>query len=37
VFNAVRVKYPQAIERDLDGLVSRVSSSLRAVCPPGTE
>jgi hypothetical protein len=37
VFNAIRVKYPQAIERELDPLVTRVSSSLRAVCPSRIE
>jgi hypothetical protein len=37
VFNAIRLKYPQAIERELDRLVTRVSSSLRAVCPSRVE
>ena len=33
VFNAIRLIYPQAIEHALDGLVTRVSLSLRALCP----
>jgi hypothetical protein len=37
VFDAIRVKYPQAIGRELDALVARMASSLRAVCPPSTE
>ena len=37
VFNAIRVTYPQAIEHALDGLVTRVSLSLRATCPSRIE
>ena len=37
VFNAIRVRYPQAIEQQLDRLVTRVSLSLRAVCPSRIE
>jgi hypothetical protein len=37
VFNAIRVKYPQAIEQELDRLVTRVSLSLRAACPSRVE
>ena len=37
VFDAVRLTYPQALERALDPLVTRVSLSLRAVCPSRVE
>jgi hypothetical protein len=37
VFDAIRVKYPQTIERELDPLVTRLSMSLRAICPAATE
>jgi len=33
VFDAVRLTYPQAIEHTLEPVVTRVSLSLRAVCP----
>ena len=37
VFNAIRVTYPQAIEQELDSIVTRVSLSLRAMCPSRIE
>ena len=37
VFNAIRVTYPEAIEQELDAIVSRVSLSLRAMCPARIE
>jgi hypothetical protein len=37
VFSAIRVEYPQGIERELDRLVTRVSLSLRAMCPAPAE
>lgn len=35
IFNSLRIFYPSSMERRLDGLVTRMSRSLRATCQGG--